>query len=207
MKKVSFGAEAEIYVQQGQILKKRVRKGYRHAEIDVKLRKSRNQREYRLLEKLSAKGFPVPRPLRHSATAFSMQRIAGKKVRDILDGKNVKGLCPQIGKLVALLHNQGIIHGDLTTSNMILSKGKVFLIDFGLSFYSQRVEDKAVDLHLLKQALTSRHWRIAERAFAGVMASYRKEAKDATQVLARLQVVEGRGRYKGKEKSGLQKNP
>jgi Kae1-associated kinase Bud32 len=91
----------------------------------------------------------------------------------------------------------GIIHGDLTTSNMILNS-EVFFIDFGLSFFSEKVEDKAVDLHLLRQALESKHYKVWEECFTAVRQGYEGTANDAELVLKRLEVVESRGRYKRK---------
>ena len=96
------------------------------------------------------------------------------------------------------MHNNNIIHGDLTTSNMILNK-EVFFIDFGLSFFSEKIEDKAVDLHLLKEALESKHSNIWERSYKAALDSYFKKAVDGRQVLERIKIVEKRGRYKGKK--------
>jgi len=96
------------------------------------------------------------------------------------------------------LHNEGIIHGDLTTSNMMVSEGEVFLIDFGLSFFSDKVEDKAVDLHLLRQAIESKHHTVYETAFAEVLKSYEENCENSKEVLKRFEIVESRGRNKAK---------
>ena len=79
-------------------------------------------------------------------------------------------------------------------------KDEVYFIDFGLSFFSHKIEDMAVDLHLLKQALESKHYTIWEECFKAALDAYRKESKDGELVLKRLDVVEKRGRYKGKNK-------
>ena len=105
----------------------------------------------------------------------------------------------RVGKKVAKLHNLNIIHGDLTTSNMIVRE-KVYFIDFGLGFVSSKVEDKAVDLHLLKQALASKHHKQFEECFSAVMEGYKAEIKDFSAVEKRFKKVERRGRYK--EKTG-----
>ncbi|MBU0979665.1 MAG: Kae1-associated serine/threonine protein kinase [Nanoarchaeota archaeon] len=194
MRKVSFGAEAVIYEKKGQLVKKRLKKGYRHPDIDLRLRKQRNRREFRLLEKLE--GMKVPKLFSHEDFSFTMEKIDGSKVRDVLTRHTI-AVCEAIGDMVAELHNKGVIHGDLTTSNMILS-GELYLIDFGLSFYSEKAEDKAVDLHLLKQALKSKHWDIADEAFDRVVKAYEKKASHAKLTLNRLEKVEARGRYKGK---------
>jgi Kae1-associated kinase Bud32 len=94
------------------------------------------------------------------------------------------------------MHDKDIIHGDLTTSNMIL-KEKVYFIDFGLGFNSTRIEDKAVDLHLLRQAFESKHYKHFEEFFKEVLEGY-KLSKNWKEVLNRLEKVEMRGRYKRK---------
>ena len=107
-------------------------------------------------------------------------------------------LSREIGEKVAILHNNQIIHGDLTTSNMILNK-EIYFIDFGLSFFSRKIEDKAVDLHLLKEALESKHSKIWKKSYRTALGSYTKKAVDGKEVLKRIKVVEKRGRYKGKK--------
>ncbi|MFQ5474572.1 MAG: KEOPS complex kinase/ATPase Bud32, partial [Candidatus Nanoarchaeia archaeon] len=128
-----------------------------------------------------------------------MQHIPGEKVKDIIE-KNPRGFGREIGKLVAYLHNQGIIHQDLTTSNMILheKERKIYLIDFGLSFFSGKEEDKAVDLHLLRQALESKHHSVWKECFQEIRLAYKGNARDADIVLKRLEKVEQRGRNKAK---------
>ncbi|MBW2965437.1 Kae1-associated serine/threonine protein kinase [Candidatus Woesearchaeota archaeon] len=135
----------------------------------------------------------------------SMSHIPGEMVKTVIDGLEQKGdsagylaLMKEIGECVAVLHNNGIVHHDLTTSNMILhaSKQKVYLIDFGLSFFSDKTEDYAVDLHLLRHALESRHHRIWEECFSAVCSAYKNKMLQGEAVLARLDVVEKRGRYK-----------
>ena len=129
-----------------------------------------------------------------------IEKIDGKLVKDILEKKKYNRLSEEIGKKVAVLHNNLIIHGDLTTSNMIYSK-EIYFIDFGLSFFSEKAEDKAVDLHLLKEALESKHYKICEEAFKIVLESYKKEAKKSAETLKRLEKVEKRGRYRAKKRS------
>lgn len=203
MKQISQGAEAKLYLAYDKILKDRIKKDYRINEIDERLRKSRTRREAKIFEKLSSIGFPSPRLISSDdKEKIVMEFIKGPKVRDILEKENYAKLSEEIGKKIAVLHNNSIIHGDLTTSNMILNE-EVYFIDFGLSFFSHKVEDKAVDLHLLKQALESKHYKIWEKCFEAALKGYKKEAKDGSDVLKRLETVEGRGRYKGKK----QKSP
>jgi TP53 regulating kinase and related kinases len=196
MELISRGAEAEIYLDKDKIIKKRIAKSYRIKELDSQLRKFRTKREAKIIQKLP-KEIPHPELLNVNDTSMTieMSLVKGEKVRDILD-KNVS-LCVDIGKKIALMHNAGIIHGDLTTSNMIY-QDKLHFIDFGLSFFSEKVEDRAVDLHLLKQALESKHYRVFEEAFSLVMKGYKSESETFKEVKARFDQVELRGRNKAK---------
>ena len=96
------------------------------------------------------------------------------------------------------MHNNNIIHGDLTTSNMIL-ENEIYFIDFGLSFFSDKTEDKAVDLHLLRHALESKHHKIFEKSFKAVLNGYKSKCRKYNETIKRLEKVESRGRYKGKQ--------
>ncbi len=202
MKKISQGAEAIIYEEENKIIKLRPEKKYRIREIDYKLRKYRTRREARILEKLSKLDFPSPKILDvdEEKGIIVMQKINGKKLRDVLTKQNFRDYCKKIGELIATLHKNNIIHSDLTTSNFIVTKdNKLFVIDFGLSFVSLKTEDKAVDLHLLKQALESKHFDIWNEAFDVVIEVYKKNYQDSEAVLKRLEKVERRGRYKRKK--------
>ena len=202
----SRGAEGVIYKQKKLIIKDRVAKSYRIKELDEKIRKYRTRREINMLGRAS-KIIPVPK-LNSSSSEKNftvvMDFIDGKRLSEVLDSfedrKRIE-ICKIIGKQVALLHNNNIIHGDLTTSNMMLENNQVYFIDFGLSLIDQKVEHKAVDLHLLKQALESKHYRHFESSFKAVLEGYKELAKDYKQILDRLDKVEGRGRYKSKNKT------
>lgn len=197
MKRISQGAEAVIYQDGEGIRKDRIQKSYRLPEIDVRLRKFRTRREAKVLERLADMGFPAPRLIRMDDVQMQlvMEKVPGEKLRNVLGQGDYVRLAAEIGRKIALLHNRHIIHGDLTTSNMILNTG-VYFIDFGLSFFSHKIEDKAVDLHLFRQALDSTHYRIAGECWSAAAEAYRKEAKEGEAVLQRLLVVEKRGRYK-----------
>jgi len=130
---------------------------------------------------------------------IKMEFINGELIKDILDNINKEKrnlIFREIGEKVAKMHDDDIIHGDLTTSNMIL-KDKVYFIDFGLGFNSDKIEDKAVDIHLLKQALESKHYKHFEESFLGFLEGY-KISRNWKEVLKRLEKVEKRGRYKNK---------
>ena len=196
MNKLSQGAEAIIYLDKD-IIKDRIKKNYRIKEIDEPLRKFRTKREAKILEKLAAIDFPAPKLIKLDKYNLRMENIKGKKVRDVLEKKDYIKISKEIGEKLAILHNNHIIHGDLTTSNMILEK-EIYFIDFGLSFFSHKIEDMAVDLHLLKQALESKHFRIWEKCFNAALKSYKQYADNSEEILKRLDQVEGRGRNKGK---------
>eukprot|EP00126_Sphaerothecum_destruens_P010737 Sdes_comp20798_c0_seq7m17087 len=102
-----------------------------------------------------------------------------------------------IGVLVAKLHRENIIHGDLTTSNMLLegNSENIILIDFGLSYVSSLAEDKAVDLYVLERAFASTHPK-SENLFAHVLKAYKNHYPDSKAVLSRLDEVRLRGRKK-----------
>ncbi len=198
MKKIAQGAEAKLYLEDKKIIKKRFSKSYRLREIDEKLRKFRTRREAKILSKLAQIGFPAPRLIESDdKETLTIEFIDGPKIRDILEKQDYEKLSEEIGKKIAIIHNNGIIHGDLTTSNMIL-KDEIYFIDFGLSFFSNKIEDKAVDLHLLKQALESKHYKIWKKCFDIAINAYKKTGNDALLVIKRLTKVESRGRYKRK---------
>src|SRR3989344_952956 len=139
---------------------------------------------------------PVPKIFSNSDYSISIEYIKGKKLSEHLDKlKNKFKIAEEIGKNIAILHNNNIIHGDLTTSNMIYSKKKIYFIDFGLGFESNKVEDKAVDLHLIKEALTAKHYKNADKLFSSILKGY-KISNTYKETLTRLIKVEKRGRYK-----------
>ncbi|HLC32324.1 MAG TPA: KEOPS complex kinase/ATPase Bud32 [Candidatus Nanoarchaeia archaeon] len=191
---IAQGAEAIIERNGSTVSKIRIEKKYRLPEIDSVLRKKRTRREANILAKVNKFGIPSPKLVSFSDTAMvvELEFLAGKKVRDVCS----PALARDIGIIVGQLHSRDIIHGDLTTSNFILHDKKVHVIDFGLSFVSSKIEDKAVDLHLLSQALESKHHEIHTACWKGVITGYKETNKDAALVLERLNVVEGRGRNK-----------
>lgn len=196
---IARGAEAILIREDGKIIKKRIKKGYRIKEIDEKLRKLRTRQEARLLEKAS-KVIKVPKVLNvnEKDKEVIIEEIDGLKLSDNLNSmhlKEQKEICHKIGQEIALLHDIDVIHGDLTTSNIILKGKDVYFIDFGLGFVSTRDEDKAVDLHLIKQALEAKHFQHWKVLFEQVLEGYKK-SKNYKIVTERLKKVEARGRYK-----------
>lgn len=184
------GAEASVYRHQDHVRKVREPKPYRHPDLDMKLRKFRTRREASVLRKI-----PVTAPqllaMDDEEMTLSMEFVDAPMVKDVVDAQNADDIASRIGQAVRGMHDAGIIHGDLTTSNMLLDDSLV-LIDFGLSFFSDHVEDKATDLHLLKQACNASHPSL--RLFATIWSAYGPDE----ELVERFERVELRGRYKGK---------
>lgn len=193
------GAEAILYKENGRLVKERVQKNYRIESIDQYLRGFRTRREAKIL----SKGFSfVPHVFEvdEKKMRIVMGYIDGELLRDalpLMDVEKLASVMLQVGASIADLHRKDVMHGDLTTSNMILNEDRVYFIDFGLSFTSTRAEDRAIDLHLFRQALQSTHSIIAERCFQRVLEGYQEYERYA-EVLQRLEKVEQRGRYKRK---------
>ncbi len=203
-KLLAQGAEAKIFLEGNAVIKNRFHKKYRIKQLDDKLKGFRTRREAKVLEKLGAISFPAPKLIEcDEKENLTIERISGELLKNIINGKNYEKYCSETGGKVAVLHNNQIIHGDLTTSNMIFSNknNEIYFIDFGLSFFSQKAEDKAVDLHLLKEALESKHYQFWEKAFKAVVQEYSESAKDAELTLKRLEAIEKRGRYRAKRGS------
>jgi TP53 regulating kinase and related kinases len=245
MKKIiQQGAEATIELNDNKIIKNRIKKSYRIKEIDNKIRKSRTKSEAKIINKLE-NIIPVPKIIKSDdKEQIIMQYIEGKKLSDNLEKLDYKKICKLIAENIAKMHQEGIIHGDLTTSNMIwvekntyntnslaseesnnnsliinnknsaklLSKrkqlsiinqtksgnsgDKLFFIDFGLAYHSNKIEDKAVDLHLLQQALEAKHFTIWQECWKIILDNYKPEKYE--EIKKRLNQIEKRGRYKDK---------
>jgi len=193
---IQQGAEAIISLKKEIITKNRIKKSYRLPILDQRLRKQRTKKESKILEKTS-KLISVPTLIKtDEKEKIEMQFIDGKKLSEHLDTiPNSLEICKLIGNNIAILHDNNIIHGDLTTSNMIYSNNKLYFIDFGLSFESNKAEDKAVDLHLIKQALEAKHFSNFQSFFTSVIEGY-KISKHFKETIKRLKSVEKRGRYK-----------
>lgn len=121
-----------------------------------------------------------------------MEFVEGRQAKDLLDVR----LCRRIGQYAALLHSANIIHGDLTTSNFIVDGKRLVLLDFGLAYYSERTEDMAVDVRLIKEVFTSAHVGL-RGAFSDFVSGYEKVAgkKKTAKILANVREIEQRGRY------------
>ncbi len=185
------GAEATLEIND-KVVKKREPKSYRAGEIDQKIRKERTEKEARIMKEARKNNVSVPEVEQVEDHVLEIEKIDGDQLKDVLED-NLDAM-EDLGENTAKLHEADIIHGDLTTRNAMLSD-KLYLIDFGLAERSQRIEDRAVDIHLLKQVLESSHPEIADAAWEKFLEGYKKYTKSG-EVLERLEEVEKRGRYK-----------
>ena len=202
MKLIKKGAEGDLYStlwdKQKAILKSRKKKDYRHPDLDLKIRKQRTIREAQIISEVKA--FGVGTPLIYYVDLKNcniiMQYIHGTIVRDLTPSKLIKS-CKEIGKLVGTMHKNGIMHGDLTTSNFILHKDRVFVIDFGLAARTKKPEDHAVDLRLFKEILNSAHAKIMEKAWSSFISGYKTKVGVSyfKKISNLVSIIESRGRY------------
>lgn len=216
MELIKQGAEAKIYLGNfdeyfganllpGEkiVVKHRIPKRYRIGEIDERLRKERTVREARVLHRAKAFGVNCPHVYEVNIKDMTivMEFIAGNRLKEYLESVPMEErmeLCREIGRQVARLHKAGIVHGDLTTSNMILRGGKVYLIDFGLADFDPTQEARGVDLHLLRRAMESTHYRWFERGFEAVLEGYAEVLGENArrEIEEKLEEIESRGRYR-----------
>ena len=202
MKLINRGAEADVYStmwdKKKAILKIRKVKSYRNSLLDQKIRKQRTIRESQIISQV--KSFGISTPLIYfmdiNKCSILMQYIDGKIVRD-LKGNDIVKVCNEIGQIVGTMHKHGIMHGDLTTSNFILDKKKLFLIDFGLASRTEKPDDHAVDLRLFKEILNSAHAEVMEKSWKNFQKGYSKAVgtKYSKKILNLVAVIESRGRY------------
>ncbi|KAK8151837.1 kinase-like domain-containing protein [Phyllosticta citrichinensis] len=234
---ITQGAEALVYktsfltASRAAALKFRPSKPYRHALLDKRLTRQRILAEARVLVRLRREGVTVPAVwgCDWDAGWLLLEWIPGHTIRawqsndgdGALDKSRVPelwDLMARVGRAVGRMHAVGVVHGDLTTSNLMLRTpspsssstqhqqapdaaastevlaGTVTIIDFGLASQTIQDEDKAVDLYVLERAFGSTH-PAAEPLFHEVLQAYRDAGgKAATAVLKRLDEVRLRGR-------------
>jgi Kae1-associated kinase Bud32 len=200
MKIIKRGAEAVLYLENDQLVKERLKKSYRLPEIDVKLRKLRTRKESKLLSDARRVGIETPRIISIDEKVFkiTMEFIEGQRLKEFFNQANDakrKKVAEEVGRCVGLLHKNGIVHGDLTTSNMILKDDKVFFIDFGLGEFSNRIEDLATDLSVLKEAFKSTHFKYLDLLWSSFIKGYKQTNDNFNKVLDTLNDIEKRGRY------------
>ena len=202
MKLRKKGAEADIYQTKWQnskaIFKIRKIKNYRDFSLDSKIRKQRTIKESQILSQVKLFGIPTPLVyfVNLEKALIVMQEISGKPIHDLPESEIIE-LSKEIGKLVGMLHKNGVMHGDLTTSNFILFQNTVFVIDFGLSQNTIKPEDHAVDLRLIKEILNSAHAKIMEPAWKNFLIGYKSIVGNVNyvKIIKLVSDIESRGRY------------
>jgi len=209
------GAEARVWKvppfnnnDDSLICKERFSKSYRHPDLDERLIKSRTRSEARILEKCAKKSaIRVPKVVRVERNILYMEFLDGPTLKQYLQDAAIsnstevdyKRLVQNLGTLIARLHNLGVIHGDLTTSNVLMEGQGLVLIDFGLSKSTSSVEEQAVDLYVLERALQSTHPELPQDFFDNFLKTYEEVAsvqtkKHSQTTLQRLEQVRLRGR-------------
>lgn len=201
------GAEADLFLSElapwKAVVKRRVRKTYRHEELDAKIRKERTVRESSAIHDAKVAGARTPSILGIDLERFTiiMTFIDGLVARDAIDTMGDSRRLPlleELGRQVGFLHSAGIVHGDLTTSNIIVpDDSKPFIIDFGMATKSSEPEDRGTDLHLLQRSLIATHALDATSSFKRVAKGYRESAgeKTAESSLRKAAEIARRGRY------------
>jgi len=204
---IKKGAEASLFLEEWHgrrvVMKRRLPKRYRLPQLDEEIKSQRTIHEPQFIHRAKEAGVPTPTVYMVDVAdaTIIMEFIEGKQVKQILNDLSAEErnrLCRHIGNLIGRLHNSGIVHGDLTTSNMIFTPHqRVVLMDLGLSELSEELEARGVDLHLMKRALQSTHYRHAKECFRAVMEGYAEAVGDAEaeRVLEKIREIERRGRY------------
>lgn len=203
MKLVYRGAEADIFsgdwAGSPAIYKFRKPLPYRLPELDSEIRGQRTVHEAQIIRDARSAGTRVPHLFYVSPkeSLIVMEKIAGPRLKSSLESGRARELADEFGEAVARLHAAGIMHGDLTTSNVIVSGKGVTLIDFGLATHTLKLEDHAVDLRLIKETLVGAHSRVSSMVMDAFVNGYRKVVgeKRCREVSKKLAEIERRGRY------------
>ncbi len=211
---IQKGAEASLYsgkwFGKDVVFKYRIPKKYRLPKLDKEIRVKRTLNEARALIRVKNYGINVPQvfEIDTKRSLIVMKFIEGKKFKEIvnkLERNDLKIYFKKIGLMISKLHENGHVHGDITTSNLILTPSRdIFLIDFGLHEYSDSIEDKSVDLHLLKRVLVSSHGDLFKLCFKSFLEGYRlgyadQNLKLCNDIINHINVIESRGRYVKKQ--------
>lgn len=207
---VAKGAEADLWLDPDWnglkvLIKKRGEKTYRNPELDRQIRRFRTIHEADIIHR--AKGAGVPSPIIYQIdtenATIVMEYVEGDMVRDIVEGLDLeerRRLFRLIGEMAGRLHGAGIVHGDLTTSNMIRTQDRVVFVDFGLGEISFETEKRGVDLNLMRRMLTSTHFRHTDELFDAFKEGYISVlGGEAEEAIGRMKEIAKRGRYVERE--------
>lgn len=203
MTEIASGAEGHVfkttYLGRDAIIKVRSPKAYRIPELDHKIRSQRIRSEARIIREARSAGIrtPVIYDVDTKDCCITMEEVKGTAVKQYLDEhpEDVVRICRMIGTNIARLHNSKICHGDLTTSNMILTdRDELCIIDFSMGASLIGTEDMGVDIRLLERAFGSAHPKLKD-AFQHIIEAYCEEKTDSKQIMAKVQEIKDRGRY------------
>ncbi len=182
------------------VIKQRIPKKYRHPHLDKTIRNARLIREVKVLVQAKQNGLNVPFVffIDKEETSVVIQKIDGTLLKEIIETPHGIDFLSDLGRQVALLHNLNIVHGDLTTSNVVIENRteKTFLIDFGLALFSSHIEEKAVDINVLLRTLQSTHPTVWAPAWDNFIGQYLEIARDGHRILKRMRKIDERVRYK-----------
>jgi len=184
------------------VLKWRQSKPYLLTEIDTQIRRTRINRECKMLTISRALGVPTP-------AVYSMDLHNHTIMMDYIEGtqfKEIAGKLPKhklvsfsrnFGRLIANLHIGDVVHGDPTTSNVIVDNNyKMWLVDFGLAEMNATIEMKGVDLHLIQRAFETTHWDLQRIMLKATLEGYSEVyGIQSEQVISRMKEIRERGRY------------
>ena len=199
------GAESKLFQKDWlglpAIYKIRQPKTYRIKELDFSFRKYRTIHEARLLARAKKSGVRTPfiYEVDVENTTLVLEFITGKIMKEllpVLDKKKLRAICILIGRNIGILHKDGIIHGDLTTSNIIQSiDEQIIFVDFGLGYISERIEDFGIDLYLLERAIQSTHADIYQDVWMNILKGYKETSPVKNEIEEKLKEIASRGRY------------
>jgi TP53 regulating kinase and related kinases len=200
------GAEADVikapWYGETAVYKLRKPLPYRLEALDKEIRRQRTIREAEMIGRAKAAGVNAPRLffVDPPGATIVMEYIMGDRMKDLvpkLSDRDVGEMFEALGGDVARLHRAGIMHGDLTTANIVKRGRDLVFLDFGLSVHSSRVEDHAVDLRLIKETIVGAHSAVASVAVDSLLSGYARVAGErrAKAVIKQLRSIERRGRY------------
>lgn len=196
MKKIAEGAEADVYETEvlgfPAIMKDRIEKGYRQEVLDKKIRKERTRSEAKIIARASDKGVRVPKVLLVEGTKLYIEFLDGDTLNHIMDKKDSElvPIIEEAGRQLAMLHSNDIAHGDYTPANLLLDdKNELWVIDFGLGEFTNSIEEKALDVLLMKRSISKKLYEKFKHSYLYY------DWKGTKHVLSKLEDIEKRGRY------------
>lgn len=206
---LSKGAEAEIYLVDffgfKAVAKKRISKTYRNPDFDKLFIRNRTRIEGKVLSELYVAGLRVPAVyfVDEEHGVILMEYVEGERLSNIigkLEASEVFRIAREIGRFAAQMHSLGVYHGDYTLANILLNGEKIVVIDFGLSGFSDDIEEYAIDLHLVVRSVNATAPHVAEVFVRQILSEYKSHySGNAEEVIRRMREISVRGRYVDRE--------